>query len=359
MTHIDDLFHHNELRTMIDEGYVRAQHHPDLPYAILNYTEKAAFEGVWNAVTLNCRGLITTDHGDLRARPFRKFFNHGQTGAPEIDLNALTVVTDKADGSLGILYPVPGGHAIATRGSFTSDQAIHATALWQSRYSHITPPDGVTMLFEIVYPANRIVLDYEGMDDLILLGGVDIATGRSMPPTELDWPGHVTETFPYGTLAEALAAPPRPNAEGLVVHCLQTDERIKLKQDDYVRLHRIVTGLNARLVWELFAAGKPLDDLFESLPDEFHDWVKDVADQLTTTVDQAEADAVKAYAELTADLDSGWTRKDFAMRAGRHPLAWALFALLDGKDIRPKLWSYAKPEAFWTPAGRRFGEDTA
>jgi putative RNA ligase len=40
----------------------------------------------------------------------------------------------------------------------------------------------MTVLVEIVYPANRIVLDYGGLDDLILLGAVDIATGRTFGP---------------------------------------------------------------------------------------------------------------------------------------------------------------------------------
>ena len=36
--------------------------------------------------------------------------------------------------------------------------------------------------------------------------------------------------FPYASLAEALAAPPRENAEGLVVYFPGTGHRLKLKQ---------------------------------------------------------------------------------------------------------------------------------
>src|SRR6185369_15422771 len=143
------------------------------------------------------------------ARPFAKFFNHGQPGAPGIDLTEPVAVSDKADGSLGILYPDGAGWAVATRGSFASDQARHATALLATRYPDFTPPPGLTVLFEIIYPANRIVLDYQGLDDLVLLGAVDIATGRSFGPEAVpDWPGPVVETFGYATFAEALAAPP-------------------------------------------------------------------------------------------------------------------------------------------------------
>jgi hypothetical protein len=57
-----------------------------------------------------------------------------------MDLAARCVVTDKLDGSLGILYPTPDGHAIATRGAFVSEQALHATELWLDRYAGWLPP---------------------------------------------------------------------------------------------------------------------------------------------------------------------------------------------------------------------------
>ena len=132
MTTLDDLFDLEDLAQAIDGGYVRVQSHPDLPLRILNYTEKATYERVWNPVTLTCRGLIVNDSGKVVARPFRKFFNYGEPSAPALDLDAEVVVTDKCDGSLGILYPLGDGrYGVATRGSFTSVQAQHATKVWQ------------------------------------------------------------------------------------------------------------------------------------------------------------------------------------------------------------------------------------
>ena len=127
-------------------------------------------------------------------------------------------VTDKADGSLGIIYASPdgSGYAIATRGSFASDQARHATELLRTRYGAFVPPAGKTVLVEIIYPANRIVVDYAGLDDLVLLGAVDIATGRTSGPEAVPtWPGPVVARFDHATLADALAAPPRAGPRGL------------------------------------------------------------------------------------------------------------------------------------------------
>lgn len=345
-------------------GYVRRQVHPTEPLAILNYTEKAAYENVWTPVTLTCRGLIyNTKTGQVVARPFAKFFNHAQAGAAVIELDAPVHVTDKADGSLGILYPMPnrGGWAIATRGSFTSDQALHATDVFRASYARWwTPLPYQTVLFEIVYPENRIVVDYGDLDDLLLLGAVDTATGVVYDPTWVsDWPGPAVKAFDAPTFAAALALPPRKNAEGVVVRCLDTGGMVKLKQADYVALHRIVTGLNARVVWRHLLDGKPLDELVAPLPDEFHPWCRDVADTLHGQVEEQVDEINRAYAEVLLNLPEGFARKDFAALAVPHPLKWALFLLLDGKDPRPELWRRAEPEPFWTPAGRTFGEDTA
>ena len=58
MTHLRDIVDLTALSKALTDGYVRRQVHPEYPYAILNYTEKAQFENVWDDVTKNCRGLI-------------------------------------------------------------------------------------------------------------------------------------------------------------------------------------------------------------------------------------------------------------------------------------------------------------
>jgi RNA ligase len=349
----------------ITAGHVRRQIHPTEPLAILNYTEACVYENAWSSVTLACRGLIyRTDTSEVVARGFTKFFNHEQPGAPTIGLGASVLATDKLDGSLGIVYPLPsGGWAVATRGSFASEQAAHATRLLDERYSTYRPDPAFTTLVEIVYPANRIVVDYSGMDDLILLGAVENATGRPVPPascaTVCGWPGPVAETLHVGTYGEVLALSPRPNAEGLVVHDLTSGAMVKIKQADYIALHKIVTGLTARVVWQHLIDGKPLEDLVAPLPDEFHPWCRNVAAQVEATVERGVVDIEKAYADVVAGLPVGFTRKDFAAVAVPHPMKWALFLILDGRDPRPELWKRAKPEPYLTPSARSYGEDTA
>jgi RNA ligase len=352
---LDDLMDPLDLEQAIEAGYVRTQTHPVLPYVIHNYAEIAVFERAWTPATRQSRGLIV--HAETRqvlARPFDKFFNHDEPDAFTASLDDPVTVTDKADGSLGILYPTDGGWAVATRGSFASEQAQHATALFQDRYADtFTGVPGITYLFEIVYPENRIVVDYGQLDDLVLLGGRDIATGATVSAHDLPWDGPRITTFPHASLAQALAAEPRPGMEGLVVEFRTTGERVKIKQAEYVRLHKIVTGLNARGVWEALGSGQTVADICADLPDEFHGWVREVADDLQAQADAIVADAERAHRMILAGLPDGWERKAYAMVAKDSPLRGYLFQLLDARDIAPAAWKAIRPEAYWTPAGRR------
>jgi RNA ligase len=350
---IQDLFSFARLDEMLTEGYVRFRMHPRLPYNIYNYTEKAAYEGVWNEVTTQCRGLIVDRRtGEILARPFPKFMNYGQTGAAEIALDEAVSVTDKMDGSLGILYRTSDGYAIATRGSFESEQAIHATETLREKYLwNFAPARGFTYLFEIVYPENRIVLDYGDMDDLVLLGAVDIETGHIQGPgSSIPWPGPRTEVFNYETFADALAAPPRDNAEGLVVRTYD-DRMLKIKQEDYVALHRIVTGLSEKTVWEALSNGT-FDELLEKVPDEFHEWLKNTGEKFHQKFFVIAREAYDAFHEiedylLDRDLDLS-DRKAFAKCAMTKPahLRPMLFKNLDTQSYADIIWKQIRPVGF-------------
>ncbi|MFI5494594.1 RNA ligase [Actinoplanes sp. NPDC051859] len=353
MTLLADVLDPVELTAAVENGHVRTQRHPSRPYVIYNYTESCQYAAAWTPVTLACRGLVVDPTtGKILARPLPKFFNHTEGHAPALRPDAPVAVTDKADGSLGIIYRDGDLLAVATRGSFASTQALHATEVLRARYPDFTPPEGLTVLVEIIYPDNRIVLDYAGLDDLVLLGAVDIATGRTFGPADVPgWPGPRVDSFGYATFAEALAAEPRDGREGLVVHLLDTDERVKIKYAEYVRLHKLVTGLTARTVWEVLAAGGDLDALTAPLPDEFHAWVREVAAELVAAVDALAAQVEREFAAIVSALPDGWGRREFAAHAVRSEHRGALFLRLDNKDYRPGLWQLAKPAGDVTPGG--------
>lgn len=352
MTQLHEILDPAELILDRDQGFIRSQTHPVLPYTIHSYTEKATHERHWTQATRTCRGLIV-NHETLKviARPFPKFFNFDEPLAPSFSPADIVSVHDKLDGSLGILYSTPSGPAIATRGSFTSPQALHATALLRSKYPSFYPSPNLTHLFEIVYPENRIVLDYGARDDLILLGIVENFGGHvydaSASRAEVSsWPGPKAETLIAHTRFDAI--PPsgfhRSNAEGVVILRFSDSAMIKIKQPDYVALHRIVTNLSEKTVWRHLGSGAPLDSLLSNLPEEFYPWVTRVASDLTVRAASLRRDLEHDFIHLCYQFSSPLDRRLFAREASKHPSSWALFALLDSKDIRPEIWKRLEPK---------------
>lgn len=366
-----DLMDIGSLEVEIQDGYVRERRHPTLPLTIFNYTEKAQFEKHWNAVTRQCRGLIVrNDTDEVVARPFPKFFNYGEHPAGSLDLEHPARVIDKLDGSLGILYPEGYTWSLATRGSFESEQAHEGTIrLREHVASGWQPLPGITYLFEIIYPENRIVVDYGDLFEVVLLGGVAIGDGAVYGPGfDPDWPGMIAGYLPATTLGEALALEPRDNAEGIVVTMLRDHTMVKIKQEDYVALHRLVTGLNERVVWEYLSThdGR-YEGLLADLPEEFEDWVVTRAEGLLDDFEILQGRAHGAYHDALFRLkhtghdgdDEREYRKAFAKEAHLYgDLAPLLFQLLDGRDIAPAIWKTLKPKGQTQSALQR-SEDNA
>lgn len=336
MIKLEELLSAPLLSEMIDKGYVVKRYHRDYPLAILNYTDKAQFDNEWNPVTRQCRGLIyNIETGDIIARPFPKFFNYGQPGADEIDPNETAYVTDKMDGSLGIAYRTPDGElAIATRGSFHSEQAEWATE-WL--YKNASPGElerlarwskTYTDLFEIIYPENRIVVDYGSRAELVYLASVHVYCGGAERFSDI-MPVPSTPVL-AGSLEGALDLEPRENAEGVVV--MTADGRaVKLKQEDYLLKHRARFNLTPRRLWEAIAADVTLQDFLDGMPDEFH---KDIKDAWVRIEDKGlgYASDCRFLARRVAPLAS---RKEQAQALNdMYPeLASGVFAVLDS-DMR-------------------------
>lgn len=263
----------------LSNGDINSQKDSTGNLSIYKYSKLTQYNKKWNEATLAARGLILDKDGYVIARPYRKFFNYGElTDEEKGELKGPIVVSDKLDGSLGISYidPSNGEFKIASSGSFTSEMAEHANKIYEEKYKgKWEPEEGYTYLYEVIYPENRIVVDYKGEDDIILTGKVNIATGKSVPlDTINEWPGKKAEVFPYKTLGEALQAPPRDNREGVVIHFTDSDKRVKIKYEEYVKLHRTATGLTSIRIWESLSGHpspkvKSYEELRASIEEEF------------------------------------------------------------------------------------------
>ena len=241
---------------------------------------------------------------------------------------------DKKDGSLGILYWVGDEPWIATRGSFDSDQAQWATSFFRQNADLKQFNRGITYLFEIVYPSNRIVVDYGDSENLFLLAKIRTKTAEELPLNEpIGFP--VVERFDGLNDLESILAMNEQNREGFVL-LFDNGERIKIKMDEYKRLHKIITGLNSRHIWEALKGGKSFDELIETVPDEYFDWVKKVESNLMTQFRAIEQTAIAEFKPFDA-------RKDAAAYYKNCQTTPILFKMLDGKPYDDVIWKQLKP----------------
>lgn len=339
---LSDLFSLDDFYADVDNGFIRVQTHPTLPLCIANYTEKATFARHWRATTLRSRGLIY-EQGLLTviAGGPAKFFNVGEPSAPAVPLDALVRPTTKHDGSLGIAYKYGDHYGIATRGSFASDQAIHATELL--RRSDLMPDidyadtHQLTRIFEIVYPENRIVLDYGDRDELIKLGTVVNDSGViAYRPRQM----YVSGTM---TLGEAIALPVPDDEEGYVldVHHDGKLYHLKLKGDRYKELHSVIFGLNERKIWEVMKSGAH-KEFIEALPDELQDWATNVLTRLSWEYLNYSYD-IEAIT-LAPEFTDAPSRKELAGWIMSHypQLSSPLFLAADDRWDRVQDWIFDK-----------------
>lgn len=330
------MFDRELLDAIVSEGWLRSQRHPDADLWIYNYTEKTQFENHWTPETLACRGLILDADGEIVARPFPKFFNYGTPQVGELPVEPFTV-TEKIDGSLGIAYWLPGERdpRIATRGSFTSEQALEGTQMIQGR-ELVWGPD-ITPLFEIVYPENRIVVDYGDRRDLIFLVALDNRTGREVGFPEWIWERVEVHNEPSLT---SLVGRDRSNAEGYVI-TWESGLRVKIKHAEYVRLHKLITGVNARHIWEILGTGGDLTSMLEGIPDELHRWIQQVQLDLFDDYMAIESAAADVFAGKP-DTDDRKALAEYFQASGANTAV--LFKMLDGKPYRDLIWKAIKPE---------------
>lgn len=334
--YISELMNLQDLEVAIESGLISKRKHPIHPLYILNYTAAAQFDWVWNDVTLNCRGLVVDEDYNIVARSFPKFFSYEQLDGklPEGEF----VVEEKLDGSMLLAFRYNGELITATRGSFESEQASKA----QDFLKDFNVKDGESWIFEIIYKENRIVVDYD-FEGLVLLDVNDLRVPQlkateNILNTYAKWFGfRRPKIYSFNSLDEILNCNDS-NIEGFVLH-YANGERVKIKTDDYKRLHRLVTGVSEKTVWEALKENR-FSELIENVPDEFYDWVHAVREQLQN---KYKVILLRASWDFNSIEDKS-DRKEFALRAMETKYPQILFKMLDDKLQPEMIWKLCKPE---------------
>lgn len=335
-----------DLDELVELGYITKRRHPEENLYILNYTPKTQYEGAWGETTSLCRGLIVDVNNSIKARCFRKFFNYEECAdsvRERLGRNLNFSVSEKMDGSLGILYWVRGKPFVATRGSFESEQALRATKILE-RYDQGGLDRDLTYLFEIIYPENRVCVDYGDREELVLLSVFETSSGKEVRP---DHPFPAAETHDLGIDFEEMKRLNLHNREGFVVR-FEDGYRFKIKFEDYVRLHNVIFSISTKSIWESLRQNRdvPLD----LIPDEVYRWVSDVKNDLLLRHQMIEKECLEMFR-----LIESLSRRDFASKALQYRYSSVLFKMLDGRPYADIIWKILEPE-YRTPRHEKIQE---
>lgn len=346
------------LNVYIDNSLIVANKHPEYDIWILNYSPKVQSKKFWDEYTLSCRGLVIDKDGNILARPFQKFKNFEEHDPSEIDMSQEFDVFEKMDGSLIIVfyYKPRMEWIVASRGSFISKQCLEAKKmLTLNDFDKLD--EEYTYLFEIIYPENRIVVDYGNERELVLLTAIKTINGIELYYDDLN-----SKYSKYFTIVKRfvlkniidfndLKKLEEDNKEGFVVRFLN-GFRVKVKFSEYVRLHGILTNVSNLTVWEHLKNNYDFDALLDRVPDEFYDWLKKTVNILQSQFNEIERKSLKEFVRIYhvngIGMDKNRTeienRRDFAMEAIKTEYRSILFKLYDKRPYDDIIWKMVRPE---------------
>jgi RNA ligase len=139
--------------------------------------------------------------------------------------------------------------------------------------------------------------------------------------------------------------------EGYVIR-FKNGMRMKIKGNEYVRLHRILTNFSTTDIWELLMTGGDMNEFLERVPDEFDKWVKNTISELRYSFFHINERAGKIHDYFRYgkynDKESEPTKKEFALHLEKSnvepSLRSVLFAMWDSKPYDHIIWKLIRPK---------------
>lgn len=252
---------------------------PESKYRIFSY-HYASYSDWLAPDAIECRGIMfemkESDSGlvpvRIACRPMEKFFNLNENPlTTDLDLSKIKYATDKLDGSLISSYMDGETLKLKSKTSLVSDQAFNAMVFITNSESYALyeaikeyTAKGFTFNFEYVSPNNRIVLQYDAQD-LIILNARDNNTGEYVPYENLQaipaLRNHLVKRYEIQNPEEWVKE--TKNAEGIegYVAILESGQRFKLKTEWYCLLHYTKDSVNSNERLYQAIVGGAADDL--------------------------------------------------------------------------------------------------
>lgn len=330
----------NTFKKYKSKGLLKVQECPGKDLLIWNYTDKTCIKRAWDAITVMARALVTDKEGNIVARSFNKFYNIEENlhkPSPEFS------VYEKMDGSLGLLfYHVPSNEwIISSRGSFTSEQAIEAKKMLEDKdLSKLNK--GYSYSFEIIYPENKIVVDYGTQRDLVFLAAftIDYVEVTEETTASLSIAGFtIVKQYKFDDYT-TIKSLNKQNAEGFIVKFHGTGDRVKIKFENYIFLHRFATKMNEKSVWTMYSSGKTLEECMQGLPDEFYDWFKEEWRKIDTKFHEIKNECLNVCNKYKGLSE----KKDFVQATREHIHFNLIINMYSDKFQDKDVYPYIKPQ---------------
>ena len=248
-----------------------------------------------------------------------KFFNYeeltGERAALlpvefQPNLTGPFMVLEKLDGSCGIVFWHNDKWYVNTRGSFKSDQAVWASKWFHENVRHELMNKSHTYIFEIIYPDNRIVVDYGNKEAMVLLAITDTLTGKEFFYEHLQKEANtigveVAKCFHFLKFSDIFTARDKlsVNEEGFVI-TFENGYKCKLKGEEYTRVHRTMCNLTPLNFWRAIDINtyKIPEDFLALLPEEFRPMI-DSLTELTESIHQERLDFYNTLANTVPVFD--------------------------------------------------------
>lgn len=288
----------------------------------------------YNGFYRECRSIvIDLKREAIVTSPFKKFANLNEWEENSIDNirreieNAKSVeITNKLDGSLqvarwynGELF-MTGSQSLDYKKSWRLESGRNMLLGNPSYLKIIRENPTITFMFEFISLADAHVVKYDkSQEGLYLIGMRDSTTGKQFSYAEIKefairYNIPMTEIFDktLDDVLEEIKYRKSDECEGFVINI--DGHMVKVKTDDYVKLHKILSKLSSiNLIIQNVADGKT-DDLMSKIPKAYHSRVTKIIAVIEKYVAEMDKKVNYYYCNSPTRLDnSDRYRKEFML----------------------------------------------
>lgn len=312
---------------------------------VYQFMDSTTFDSI---PSLEARGIMFNDFGQVISRPLHKFHNLDATHS---GINSYTrdyilankdrvvAIYEKLDGSMISTANYNGTVRLRSKKAFNTDVCKLAQKIYDrdreiQSFCKMCVEAGLTATFELTHPEARIVLDYKE-PKLRLLHVRNNVTGEYM---YMPWHNFVPAiyriegcpTLPLDMLETIMSTEHLENLKDTEGYVIQFDDgdMVKIKCPWYVSLHKTVTFLRERDIAEL-VLDERLDDVYAALDKLGID---------TKAVEHIETEIKNELISIQEQTETLWLftrdmeRKQVALRYRDDPTFGLMMNLRDGKE---------------------------